>query len=480
MTPNRPEYLSRRRLLAIGSATFVATLLAACSSAPAPVATNAPAAASAPTSSSGSATDKPTVAPTAAPAAAPTTAPAASTSQSASGPVTIEFLNIGALQQTVTLFNNTVIPAFSKAQPNITVHMQTIDWGPSFQKISTAVASGTAPDVFVMGGIFTDPLASKGALLQIDDLVSKWDGAKDIYPNVWSDSKYQGKTYAVPMNLEPQTIVYRKDFYQAAGLKAPETWDDLKAAATKLVKKNGSSVEVEGMDWNLTNNVSAQQSFINLLYQAGGDYFDAGGKPAFSSDAGHKALDYMVSFYKDNLSSTAFVRAGTNAADFTAIGKSATGLVLNQDVASDKENAASVYGNLGAALPLKMDAQSKPNGLIYINKLGIFAKTKAPDTAWTWLTYTMAPDVLGPWNETLLNFSSRKSVTDAASFIKDDANLKVFDDAIQYTKPQSQHPAMFQIIQILNKAVLNALYLRASVDDTLKSMDSQVADAIKG
>ncbi len=471
MIQNYSDALTRRRFLVMGSTTLAVTLLAACSSGQAP-ATSAPAPTSASASNGGAAASKPTV--------APTTAPASSTSASSSGPATIEFLNIGALQQTVTLFSDKLIPAFAKAQPSITVHMQTIDWGPSFQKISTAVASGTAPDVFVMGGIFTDPLASKGALLQIDDRVARWDGAKDIYPNVWSDSKYQGKTYAVPMNLEPQTIVYRKDFYQSAGLKPPETWDDLKAAATKLVKKNGSAVQVEGMDWNLTNNVSAQQSFINLLYQAGGDYFDASGKPSFSSDAGHKALDYMVSFYKDNLSSTAFVRAGTNAADFTAIGKSATGLVLNQDVASDKENAASVYANLGAALPLKMDAQSKPNGLIYINKLGIFAKTKVPDAAWTWLTYTMEPDVLGPWNETLLNFSSRKSVTDAASFVKDDPNLKVFDDAIQYTKPQSQHPAMFQIIQILNKAVLNALYLRASVDDTLKSMDSQVADAIKG
>src|SRR5579883_2617221 len=266
MTQNYSGALTRRRFLVMGSTTLAVTLLAACSSGQAP-ATSAPAPTSASASNGGAAASKPTV--------APTTAPASSTSASSSGPATIEFLNIGALQQTVTLFSDKLIPAFAKAQPSITVHMQTIDWGPSFQKISTAVASGTAPDVFVMGGIFTDPLASKGALLQIDDRVARWDGAKDIYPNVWSDSKYQGKTYAVPMNLEPQTIVYRKDFYQSAGLKPPETWDDLKAAARKLVKKNGSAVQVEGMDWNLTNNVSAQQSFINLLYQAGGDYFDA-------------------------------------------------------------------------------------------------------------------------------------------------------------------------------------------------------------
>jgi len=479
---------SRRRFLAGGALTLGAVLVSACSQQAASSPTAAPAAQptaaapAAPTTAKPAGQPTTAAAPTAAAstAAAPTTAPtvaAAAAPAGASG--TIQFLNIGAIQQTVALFNKTVIPDFQKQNPKITVQMQQIDWAPSFQKISTAVAAGTAPDVFVMGGIFTDPLASKGAMLQIDDYLAKWDGTKDVYPNLWSDSKYQGKTYAVPMNVEPQTIVYRSDFYQAAGLKAPETWDDLKAAATKLAKKSGSVVQVEGMDWNLTANVSAQQSFINLLYQAGGDYFDANGKPSFASDAGHKALTYMVSFYQNGLSATSFVRPGAGA-DFATTGKSATELVLNQDVAADKADSPSTYNNLAATLPLKMDANSQRSGLNYINKLGIYAKSKAPEAAWAWLSYTMSPPVLGPWNETLLNFPSRKTVADAEKFIQDDARLKVFSDAIQYTKPQSQHPAMFQIIKILNDNVLNALYLRASVDSVLKQMDSQVAAAIKG
>lgn len=461
---------SRRRFLVSVSATFGAALVAACSQSPAASPTAAPASSqsAAPTAAKS----------TSASAAAPTTAPAAASQPSAASG-SIQFLNIGAIQQTVTLFNKTVIPDFQKQDPKISVQMQVIDWAPSFQKISTAVAAGTAPDVFVMGGIFTDPLASKGALLQIDDRIAKWDGAKDVYPNVWSDSKYQGKTFAVPMNIEPETIVYRKDFYQTAGLKPPETWDDLTSAATKLAKKSGSTVQVEGMDWNLTNNVSAQQSFINLLYQAGGDYFDANGKPAFSSDAGQKALTFMVSFYKNNLSATSFLRNG-GGADFTALGKSATGLVLNQDVAADKADSPSTYNNLAAALPLKLDANSKRAGLNFINKIGIYAKTKSPDAAWDWLANIMSPAVLGPWNETLLNFPSRKSVADGLKFIQDDARLKVFSDAIQYTKPQTQHPAMFQIIKILNDNVTSAIYLRASVADTLKAMDTQIAKAIGG
>lgn len=455
MTP-----VSRRRFLRAG-AVSLGSILTACSSATPPAA--------APTNSSSSSTS-------AAPAAtAKSTAVAANP---AAGPATLQFLNIGAIQDTVTLFNKTVIPSFQTKNPSITLQMQVIDWAPSFQKISTAAAAGTAPDIFVMGGIFTDPLASKNALLQLDSFVAKWDGTKDVYPNVWSDSKYEGKTYAVPLHIEPQTILYRKDFYDAAGLKAPETWDELKSVATKLVKKNGSTIEVEGMDWNLTTNVSAQQCFINLLYQAGGDYFDGSGKPSFGSDAGHKALTYMVSFYKEGLSSTSFVRQGASA-EFAALGKAANSLVLNQDVAADKASSPSTYDKLAAALPLKATASGQRSGLNFINKLGIFAKTRAPDAAWSWVSYVLSPPVLGPWSETLLNFPSRKSVADGEKFILDDARLKVFSDAIQYTKPQSQNPAMFQIIKVLNDNVLNALYLRASVDDALKAMDSQVAAAIK-
>jgi multiple sugar transport system substrate-binding protein len=473
MSGSRARTISRRGLLTASTLGMVSTLAAACSQAAPPPPTTAPSAA--PTTAAPTAAVT-SVAPT---TAAPTETPAAVARPSSGASGTIQFLNIGAIQDTISLFNKTVIPDFEKQNPKITVQMQAIDWAPSFQKISTAAAAGTAPDVFVMGGIFTDPLASKGALLQIDDYLGTWDGTKDIYPNVWSDSRYQGKTYAVPFHIEPQTIVYRQDFYSAAGVNAPETWDDLKAAAGKLVKKSGSTISVEGMDWNLTTNVSAQQCFINLLYQAGGDYFDSSGNPSFGSDPGHKALTYMVSFYKDGLSGTSFVRQGSGP-EFVALGKAATGLVLNQDVAADKSGSPSTYDQIAAALPLKMDASSQRNGLNYINKLGIYAKTKSPDAAWAWLSYIMSPGVLAPWSESLLNFPSRKSVSESLKFIQDDPRMKVFSDAIQYTKPQTQHPAMFQIIKILNDNVLNALYQRVSVDDALKAMDSQVGAAIKG
>lgn len=70
------------------------------------------------------------------------------------------------------MFANKFIADYN-AQHNVTVEIDYTDWATSFQKITTGIAAGTAPGVFMAGGLRTAVLASKNATLELDDYVWK-------------------------------------------------------------------------------------------------------------------------------------------------------------------------------------------------------------------------------------------------------------------------------------------------------------------
>jgi len=201
----------------------------------------------------------------------------------------------------------------------------------------------------------------------------------------------------VPAQLDTRTVVYRKDQYDAASLQPPSTWDELKADAAKLAQKQGSTVSREGMDLSIDSSVGAQQTFINLLYQAGGNYFSADGKTAtFETDAGRAALTYMVGLIKDGSSSTAFQNP-PNGPGFLTLGSTATAFGGITGIANAKQYAPAEAKNIALSMPLRMDANHPPKTLIFINKLGIYQGTKAPDAAWGFLSTVMEPANLTLW-----------------------------------------------------------------------------------
>lgn len=98
----------------------------------------------------------------------------------------LSMLLLGASDATVTYVNKTAIPSFSDSS-GIKVEVQQSDWGSGFQKVVTAAASGTLPDLVMLGGIWTAPLASKNTLLSIDDLLADYADKDAFYPAALAD-----------------------------------------------------------------------------------------------------------------------------------------------------------------------------------------------------------------------------------------------------------------------------------------------------
>jgi multiple sugar transport system substrate-binding protein len=124
----------------------------------------------------------------------------------------------------------TIADAFHKANPNITVKVQTINWNDFDNQIQTMVQNKQYPDI-TEGDYFAN-YAQEGLLYKASDVLSKPDNLLQVFSALGS---YQGAQYGMPWTTSSRTLFYNKKlFAQAHITSAPQTWDDIQSDAAKI------------------------------------------------------------------------------------------------------------------------------------------------------------------------------------------------------------------------------------------------------
>lgn len=176
---------------------------------------------------------------------------------SSSHPVTLTFWgsygNGGNSTQQDAL-NHTLIPAFEKANPGITVKYVDIPYDSLLQKLTTSAAGGSLPDLVRSDIGWVPQLAQLGVLTSLSDSMSDYRTlSKAVYPGTLSTNKYNGKYYGLPLDTNTRVLITSQKALDAAGMsQPPATFDDLKQMAAKL-KGTGVSVFADGGlgGWNV-------------------------------------------------------------------------------------------------------------------------------------------------------------------------------------------------------------------------------------
>ncbi|WP_227872433.1 ABC transporter substrate-binding protein [Paenibacillus albus] len=160
-----------------------------------------------------------------------------------SNPVTISFWFPwgGGFQND---FYDIVVKPFEEANPDIRVKLTFVENSDNSQvsdKLLTAIAGGQAPDVAMFDRFAVGEWAAMGALEDLSDYASRDGMASIYYPNVWEETQFNGKTYALPWNVDTRAMYYNKTLMKEAGLdpnKPPRTIAELDAMAEKIYKLN--------------------------------------------------------------------------------------------------------------------------------------------------------------------------------------------------------------------------------------------------
>jgi multiple sugar transport system substrate-binding protein len=137
-----------------------------------------------------------------------------------------------------------MIETFMSKNPDIKINRTYVAQSQGSQandKLLTAIAGGTPPDVFRFDRFIVAQFAAQGFLNDLTDLASK-AGIKqdDYFPFAWEEAVYKDKLYALPYNTDTRALWYNKDLFKEAGLdpeKGPQDIKELADMADKLTTK---------------------------------------------------------------------------------------------------------------------------------------------------------------------------------------------------------------------------------------------------
>ncbi|MGA6164548.1 sugar ABC transporter substrate-binding protein [Amycolatopsis magusensis] len=119
------------------------------------------------------------------------------------------------------------------AETGIKVNRQSVPTDQLLPKILKDASSRTLPDLLFADNPSLQQIASTGALTPLTDYGISTEG---YYPGIVEAGTYQDKVYGLAPGVNGLALIYNKDLLQQNGIEPPQTWEQLKAAATALTK----------------------------------------------------------------------------------------------------------------------------------------------------------------------------------------------------------------------------------------------------
>ncbi|MFV2054706.1 ABC transporter substrate-binding protein [Aliiroseovarius sp. YM-037] len=222
---------------------------------------------------------------------AATTAMAAVPFRASAQDVTLRWWSPQAAPAQVEAYN-TQIANFEAANPGVKVVFETTSDEGYAPQLAAAFSSGEVPDIVThLPSFAIQSYYANGLVEPFNDVIDAI-GADDFFPGAndvfkAADGNYVGTGIG---NSAANMLWLRTDLMAEAGVdKAPETWDELRAAC-QAMQKDG----IYGAPLPYGRNSMTTLIFIGFIHQAGGQVFDTDLNVALDNQGTRDALEFYT------------------------------------------------------------------------------------------------------------------------------------------------------------------------------------------
>lgn len=189
----------------------------------------------------------------------------------------------------------------SALQPGLNVKFETVPFGAMYTRLITALRKNEAPNIMntIEGAVAF--MQAKGGLVPVTDVLDLL-GRDDFLGSYLGAVSKDGQVWGLPDWALHQEVWYRKDLFEKAGLKVPQSWADLLTAAKALTHPAAEGKPAQfGFAVPMGRALVAPQTYFQFFYSAGGTIFDPKtGEYVFGDQkpvAAH-ALSFLIELYK--------------------------------------------------------------------------------------------------------------------------------------------------------------------------------------
>ena len=151
-------------------------------------------------------------------------------------------------------------------QNGVTIDREVVPGAALIAKVLQQASSRTLPDVLMLDNPDLQQIAATGALAPISDFGLSTAGYAG---GVTAASTYQGAVYGLQPVANTIALFYNKDVLAKAGVAPPTTWDELKAAASRLTAGGRY-----GVAFSAAATYEGTWQFLPFMWTNGGDEKD--------------------------------------------------------------------------------------------------------------------------------------------------------------------------------------------------------------
>lgn len=182
------------------------------------------------------------------------------------------------------------------AETGTEVEVVAVPWDGIDERLTTAVASGSGPDLLQIGLSKLRTFADAGALLPLDDYLGDYPGLapENFAAGVAGDATaVGGEIVSVPWVSDTRVLFTRTDILAENGFDAPpSTWDELRDVAAVLADRGEGQYGYYIPQWD-------SPLPLVMTWSNGGDVVAADGSVDFDTPAFHAAVDTYIGLHAD-------------------------------------------------------------------------------------------------------------------------------------------------------------------------------------
>ncbi|MDN5939367.1 MAG: sugar ABC transporter substrate-binding protein [Salinisphaera sp.] len=366
-----------------------------------------------------------------------------------------------------------LITDFEQAHPEIHVDVQTVPWKGAHQKLLTAIAGNSTPDLCQLGNTWLPELAMLGALTPLDARVQASDVIErdDYFPGIWATNVVDGTLYGIPWYIDTSLLFYRKDILARAGFEQPpQTWAEWArqmAAVKQLVGPDRYAILLPTNEFEQLESFGLQQK--EPMLRDGGRYgnFET---PGFK----HALRFYAQMFSKDWAPAVANTEIANVWTEF-ARGYFTFYVSGPWDIAKFKATMPDELKDAWATALLP--GPDVPGvGLAGGSSLVIFKASEQKRAAWQLIEFLSRPEVQARFYEVVGDMPPRRSAWDYPA-LANDPHVRAFREQLESVEPVPKVPEWQQIANQLNLVGEQLAHGRLSVDEAAAELNRQ-ADEI--
>ncbi|SAK45636.1 periplasmic ABC transporter substrate-binding component [Caballeronia fortuita] len=191
-------------------------------------------------------------------------------------------------------------PAFEKANPDIKLNWVILEENVLRQRATTDITTNSGQfDVVTIGTYEAPQWGKRGWLSPMTNLPASYD-LDDVVKTARDGLSSGGVLYALPFYVESSMTYYRKDLFQAAGLKMPDqpTYDQIKQFADKLTDKSKGQYGIclrGKAGWG--ENMAYVSTVVNTF---GGEWFNEKWQAQLDTPEWKKAVGFYADLLKND------------------------------------------------------------------------------------------------------------------------------------------------------------------------------------